>query len=96
MATIRAKSSHIVADGEMLLIWLRCQRPPGMTSRCGQRASPAVAGALRMSQGKVHAVCGEVRALRRGDADAANFPSMTLGEFEKWMERGKRPKRLDA
>jgi hypothetical protein len=40
MATIRAKSSHIVADGEMLLIWLRCQRPPGMTSRCGQRASP--------------------------------------------------------
>ena len=59
-------------------------------------AERAVAGALRMSQGKVHAICGEVRALRREDADAANFPSMTLAEFEMWMERGKWPRRLDA
>ena len=57
-------------------------------------AERAVADALRMSQGKIHAVCGEIRARRREDAEAANFPSMMLAEYEGWMERGKWPGRL--
>lgn len=58
-------------------------------------AEKAVADALRMSQGKIHAICGEIRALRRKDAEAADFPSMTLAEYEGWMERGEWPRRLD-
>jgi hypothetical protein len=57
-------------------------------------AERVVARALRMSQGAVHAICGEIRAMRREDAESANFPPMQLSEHEAWMERGKLPKRL--
>lgn len=68
----------------------------GRVKGAHDHAERAVASALRMSQGKVHAVCGEVRALRREDAGGANFLSMTLGEFEMWIERGRWPRQLDA
>jgi hypothetical protein len=57
-------------------------------------AERAVAAALRISQGKLHAICGEIRAMRREDAESANFLPMLLAEYEEWMERGKLPKRL--
>ena len=57
-------------------------------------AERAVAAALRISQGTVHAICGEIRAIRREDAESANFPPMVLAEYEEWMERGELPKRL--
>ena len=50
--------------------------------------------ALRISQGKLHAICGEIRAMRRDDAESANFPPMVLAEYEEWMEYGELPKRL--
>jgi len=59
-------------------------------------AERAVASALRMSQGKVHAICGEIRALRREDAKAADFPPMELAEYESWMKRNGLPKRMSA
>jgi hypothetical protein len=59
-------------------------------------AEREVAAALRISQGTVHAICGEVRAMRREDAETANFPPMVLAEYEVWMERGELPKRLTA
>ena len=59
-------------------------------------AERAVAAALRISQGTVHAICGEIRAMRREDPESANFPPMVLAEYEEWMERGELPKRLAA
>jgi hypothetical protein len=59
-------------------------------------AERAVADALRVSQGTVRAVCGGIRAMRREDAESANFSPMVLAEYEKWMERGEPPKRLTA
>jgi hypothetical protein len=57
-------------------------------------AERAVAAAVGKSQGTVHAICGEIRALRREDAESANFPPMVLAEYKEWMERGSLPKRL--
>jgi hypothetical protein len=59
-------------------------------------AERAVADALWISQGKVHAICGEIRAMRREDSESANFPTMVLAEHKKWMARGELPKRLAA
>ena len=59
-------------------------------------AERTVADALRISQGKLHAICGEIRAMRREDAESANFPPMVLAEYEEWMEHGELPKRLAA
>jgi len=59
-------------------------------------AERAVADTLRVSQGTVHAICGEIRATRREDSESANFPPMLLTEFEEWMEHGKLPKRFTA
>jgi hypothetical protein len=41
-------------------------------------AERAVADALRVWQGTVHAICGEIRAMRREDAESANLPPMAL------------------
>jgi len=57
-------------------------------------AERAVADALRVSQGTVRAICGEVRAMRREDKKSANFPAMLLTEYEGWMERGEVPMRF--
>jgi hypothetical protein len=59
-------------------------------------AERVVAEALRMSQGLVHAICREIRAMRREDAESANFPAMLVSEFEEWMEHGELPKPYDA
>jgi hypothetical protein len=58
-------------------------------------AERAVAAALGISQGTVHKICGEIRAMRREDAESANFRPMVLAEYEEWMERGELPKRID-
>ncbi len=68
----------------------------GRVKGAHDHAERTVAVALRMSQGKVRAICGEIRALRREDADAANFPPMVLAEYEGWMERGKLAMRLEV
>jgi len=47
-----------------------------------------VARALRLSQGAVRMICGEIRAQRREDPDSASFPPMVLAEYEGWMECG--------
>lgn len=57
-------------------------------------AERVVANAVRMSQGMVHMICGEIRAKRREDADAANFPPMVVAEYGNWMEHGVLPKGL--
>ena len=54
-------------------------------------AEHAVAAALRISVGRVHAVCSEIRAIRRDDESMANFPSMMVSEFERWMKTGVPP-----
>lgn len=54
-------------------------------------AERVVADALRMSQGAVHMICGEIRAERREDPESANFPPMVLAEYERWMEHGVLP-----
>ena len=51
-------------------------------------AEMAVAEALRMSQGMVRMICGEIRAKRREDLEAANFQPMVLADYEEWMEHG--------
>ncbi|MBV9826968.1 MAG: hypothetical protein JO001_15020 [Alphaproteobacteria bacterium] len=57
-------------------------------------AERAIAATLRISQGKVHAICTEIRAMRRSDAGSANFPAMTLADYDAWMECGKLPMQL--
>ncbi len=66
------------------------------TKGAHDQAERAVAEALRMSQGTVHAICGEIRALRREDTELANFPPMLVSEFQEWMEHGELPKRFDT
>lgn len=51
----------------------------------------AVGRALGMSASTVHTICGEIRRKRREWDGAANFPPMTLVEFEEWMQTGKCP-----
>lgn len=52
-------------------------------------AERKVGAALGISQGKVHAICGAIRELRRSDELSANFPEATLEEYEEWMTTGK-------
>lgn len=44
-----------------------------------------VGHALGISAAKVHSICGDIRRLRKGDPEAANFPAFTLDEYESWM-----------
>jgi hypothetical protein len=55
-----------------------------------QEAEILVGRALGISSATVHAICGDIRSMRRDDADSANFPSMTLAEYEDWMTTGTR------
>ena len=52
-------------------------------------AERKVGAALGISQGKVHAICGAIRKLRKSDGLSANFPEATLEEYEEWMATGK-------
>jgi hypothetical protein len=49
-----------------------------------------VGRALGISAPKVHAISGEIRRMRKEDPESANFPPMTLAEFDRWMETGQR------
>jgi hypothetical protein len=51
-------------------------------------AELAVGSALGISPASVHSVCGKIRKMRADDAESANFPSLTLVEYEKWMQTG--------
>jgi hypothetical protein len=54
-------------------------------------AEQLVGGALAISAAKVHSICGEIRRMRKEDSESANFPSMTLAEYQGWMITGKNP-----
>ena len=47
-----------------------------------------VGHALGISAAKVHVICGDIRCMRKEDPESANFPAMTVGEFDQWMETG--------
>jgi hypothetical protein len=51
-------------------------------------AELAVGTALGMSPASVHGICGKIRKMRAEDAESANFPSLTLAEYERWMQTG--------
>jgi|SRR5215831_13413156 len=53
-------------------------------------AEISVGRTLGISAASVHAICGEIRRMRREDPESANFPAMTLSEFEEWMQTGVR------
>ena len=55
-----------------------------------------VGKALGISSAAVHSLCGGIRRMRKDDAESANFPAMTLAEFETWMRTGKGRSRLSA
>ncbi|AXK79546.1 hypothetical protein DW352_02835 [Pseudolabrys taiwanensis] len=44
-----------------------------------------VAEALGISAAQVHAICGEIRRMRREDPESANFPPMRMAEYQSWM-----------
>lgn len=67
-------------------------RTEGMRDAYGH-AERKVAQVTRVSQGKVHALCEEVRAIRKMDGEAANFPALQVSEYEAWMEHGRLPER---
>jgi hypothetical protein len=49
-------------------------------------AEIVVGRALGISAATVHSICGEIRRKRKEDSESANFPAMTLAEYEGWME----------
>ena len=54
-------------------------------------AEESVGRALGISAATVHTICGAIRRMRKADEGAANFPAMTLAEYETWIETGRRP-----
>jgi hypothetical protein len=51
-------------------------------------AELTVGAALGISSASVHSICGKIRKMRAEDAESANFPSLTLAEYEGWMQTG--------
>jgi hypothetical protein len=47
-----------------------------------------VGKALGISAATVHSICCEIRGQRKECEDSANFPAMTLVEYEEWMRSG--------
>lgn len=68
--------------GEHALAKEQCLRNPA------QEAEIVVGKALGISSATVHSICGEIRGIRRDDPESANFPPMTLAEYENWMSTG--------
>ncbi len=54
-------------------------------------AEEVVGNALSISPATVHNICGAIRRKRREWDGAANFPPMTLREFDHWMNTGTWP-----
>ena len=59
-------------------------------------AERIVGRALGMSASTVRQVCSRIRRKRKEWDGAANFPSMTLAQFETWMETGNGPEDREA
>jgi hypothetical protein len=53
-----------------------------------KHAEDVVGAALNKSPASIHKICGVIRALRKEDAGAANFPPMTLDEFNRLLRNG--------
>jgi hypothetical protein len=51
-------------------------------------AEEIVSDAMNISGATVHKICGEIRQLRQEWEGAANFPPMTLDEFNRCMKSG--------
>lgn len=51
-------------------------------------AERLVGGALGISAAKLHSICGGIRRMRKEWDGSANFPAMTLIEYESWMMTG--------
>jgi hypothetical protein len=47
-----------------------------------------VGAALGISSATVHSICGEIRSQRKNDEASADFPSMTLTEYNRLMANG--------
>lgn len=56
------------------------------TKGASTEAENLVGRALGISAAKVHSICGQIRRKRKECADSANFPAMTLAEYESWIE----------
>lgn len=55
-------------------------------------AERLIGAALGMSPASVHRICGEIRRMRKGCEETANFRPMTLAEYQTWMETGTHPR----
>lgn len=53
-------------------------------------AEREVGRALGLSQGSVHAICGEIRAMRRKDPASADFQPYTLADHQGWFCHGRK------
>ena len=45
-----------------------------------------VGRSLGISASQVHAICGDIRRKRGDDPEFANFPAMTLAEYQTWVD----------
>jgi hypothetical protein len=54
-------------------------------------AEREVGRALGISAATVHAISGKIRLMRKEWDGSADFPSMTLDQYDKWMKTGERP-----
>jgi hypothetical protein len=59
------------------------------TRAASTEAEILVGRALGISSATVHSICGEIRRMRKDDQGSADFPAMTVAEYENWMETGK-------
>ena len=57
-------------------------------ARPSLHAEDTVGNALYISAAKVRKICGRIRRKRQRWEGAANFPPMTLNEFNGWMQTG--------
>lgn len=51
-------------------------------------AEDAIGVALGISSASVHGICGRIRKMRADDAESANFPTLTLADYDDWMQTG--------
>jgi hypothetical protein len=54
-------------------------------------AERVVGKELGIAAGTLHKICSEIRAKRQEWDGAANFPAITLAQYQKWMLAGEWP-----
>lgn len=57
-------------------------------AHASDHAEELVGAAFAISASRVHSICGKIRRLRKEWDGAANFPEMTLDDFNDWMTTG--------